>query len=144
MNDIPDELNDLNDLELRLLAPRQVFIWMHPKPVSGENYVRGNLVLVPANPQQSIHAMRSKMTVPCKEALAQVIRLDLKRRLSDKKAHISNTIRPDLVMKAAKAMANTPLYKNLNITFDETWDPRQFETDLTEEFIQEKYWTTLF
>ena len=137
MNDIPDELKGLNDLELRLLAPRQVFIWMHPKPVSGEKYVRGNLVLVPANPQQSIHALRSKMTVPCNDSLAQVIRLDLKRRLSDKKAHISSTIRPDLVAKAAKALACTPLYKNLGITFDENWDPSQFQTDLTEEFIQE-------
>jgi hypothetical protein len=64
MNDIPVELEGLNDLELRLLAPRQVFIWMHPKPVSGEMYARGNLVLVPANPQKSIHSLRSKLTVP--------------------------------------------------------------------------------
>ena len=47
-------LEKLNNLELRMLAPRQIFIWMHAKPVSGEPYVRGNLVLVPADPQKTL------------------------------------------------------------------------------------------
>ena len=137
MNDIPVELEGLNDLELRLLAPRQVFIWMHPKPVSGEMYARGNLVLVPANPERSIHSLRSKMTVPCSEATAQVVKLELKRRLSDSNPYLAKTIRPDKVIKAAKALANTPLYKDLGISFDENWDLSKFETDLTEKFIAE-------
>merc|ERR1739838_203316 len=97
-------------------APSQIFIWMHAKPVSGEPYVRGNLILVPADPQQTLKSMKSKLTIPLKKS--DVIRIDLKRRLTDKKNHISHTIRPHRVIAAAKALANTELYKELDIKFD--------------------------
>merc|ERR1739838_526298 len=137
MNEIPPELEGLNDLELRLLAPRQIFIWMHAKPVSGEPYVRGNLVLVPADPQQTLKSMKSKLTIPLKKS--DVIRIDLKRRLTDKKNHISHTIRPHRVIAAAKALANTELYKELDIKFDESWDSTLSHKDVSEEFIARKF-----
>merc|ERR1739838_590829 len=137
MNEIPPELEGLNDLELRLLAPRQIFIWMHAKPVSGEPYVRGNLVLVPADPQQTLKSMKSKLTIPLKKS--DVIRIDLKRRLTDKKNHISHTIRPHRVIAAAKALANTELYKELDIKFDESWDSTLSHKDVSEEFITRKF-----
>ena len=137
MNEIPLILSQLNNLELRILAPRQVFQWIHTKPVSNEKYCRGNLVLVPANPQATLESLKNKIQVPCSEARAEIIKLDLKRRLSDKKAYISSTIRPDLVIAAAKYLATTPLYKALGITFDDNWDSRPFVRDLTEAQTRE-------
>merc|ERR1739838_845201 len=118
-------------------APSQIFIWMHAKPVSGEPYVRGNLVLVPADPQQTLKSMKSKLTIPLKKS--DVIRIDLKRRLTDKKNHISHTIRPHRVIAAAKALANTELYKELDIKFDESWDSTLSHKDVSEEFITRKF-----
>ena len=115
LNKIPKELKGLNRLELRLLAPRQVFLWMHAKPISNEPYCRGNLVYVPANPQKSIAELKKRLSVPLNEGKSQIIQLELKRCLSDKKNFIAHTIRPNKVIAAAKRMAGTPLYQKYGI-----------------------------
>ena len=112
MNEVPPEVDRCHNFELRLLAPRQIFIWMHAKPVSGEPYVRGNLVLVPADPQTTLKGVTSKLKIP--HSNPEVIRVELRRRLSDKGHHISHTIRPKYVIEAARALAETPLYKELD------------------------------
>merc|ERR1712240_780583 len=81
--------------------------------------------------------MKSKLTIPLKKS--DVIRIDLKRRLTDKKNHISHTIRPHLLIPAAKVLANTELYKELDIKFDESWDSTLSHKDVSEEFIARKF-----
>ena len=51
-------------------------------------------------------------------------------------AHISQTIRPDLVVKAAKALAKTPLYQELDIQFDDNWESNSYK-DVSEEFLNQ-------
>ena len=102
LNEIPQSLKVLKNLELRLLAPRQAFLWLSKKPISNEAYTKGPLCLFPADTvksQKVISQVTSGQSIPCDNP--EILTLDLRRRVTDKKTVISETIRPQLLKEGA-------------------------------------------
>ena len=138
LNKIPEEVKVLKRLELRLLAPRQAFLWLSRKPVSNEAYSKGALCLFPADTvksQKVISDLTSTKSIPCQDA--QIINLNLRRRVTDKKTVIAEPIRPHLLKEAALVLEKTTLYKSLNIKASKNNADYNFQIHPDEEVIRE-------
>ena len=142
LNEIPHALKILKRLELRLLAPRQAFLWMSRKPVSNEAYSKGALCLFPADTvrSQKVISDVASPSIPCQDP--QIINLNLRRRVTDKKTVVAETVRPNLMKEAAQVLEKTTLYKSLNIKASTDLKDYTFQIHPDEEIIQESLFQT--
>lgn len=111
----PSELN-LTSLEERLVSPRLPFMQLREMPRGGQLNLRGNIVNVPADVNNTIKSLPRMMDEN------ETIMLKLKRSLQYKH-HVSfENIRPTQVFEAAKwLVSNSSLFRTEGIEVNNTW-----------------------
>ncbi|CAI5653238.1 unnamed protein product [Oreochromis niloticus] len=117
--DIPPELSDLNILERHLIAKCIPFAKIIPLPKGRQRAIRGNVVCVPSEVQETVEAL------PRLRINSQVMRVKLKRRLSYKGHQLFQTVSwSKLVQALHKLKQIHPQYKDVSIRDDaELCDP---------------------
>ena len=109
---IPNELCDLNTLELRLLSLRVPFMKMVALPSGKQRCIHGPAVNVPSKVDNICTLLPRSQT--------EVIPLKLKRKLRYKRHYMYDYVTPDKVIKALVWLkANNQLYSNVDI--NDSW-----------------------
>ncbi|XP_066269843.1 uncharacterized protein [Branchiostoma lanceolatum] len=122
LDDIPDELNDLRPLELRLISQRLAFMKLVGLPRGGQKAIHGSAVNVPSKLQPVVSLL------PRLPETAEVVAFKLKRKLCFKGHHMYEYIRPQCVMKGLQWLQqNNPLYRDVSICDD--WESQWKETE---------------
>ncbi|CAI5661309.1 unnamed protein product [Oreochromis niloticus] len=127
--DIPPELSDLNILERHLIAKCIPFAKIIPLPKGRQRAIRGNVVCVPSEVQETVEAL------PRLRINSQVMRVKLKRRLSYKGHQLFQTVSwSKLVQALHKLKQIHPQYKDVSIRDDaELCDPTLPDEDEEED-----------
>ena len=118
LEEIPDELKDLNNLELHNISKRILFMKLVKLPRGKQKGIKGAAVNVPADLGPACNLL------PRIPAEAHIISLKLKRKLEYRQAYIHDTIRPEKVISALHYLKNNnPLYADIEINEDwiRTW-----------------------
>ena len=111
---IPDELKDLNPLEVRLISQRIPFMKLVSLPRGKQVGIQGPAVNVPTD-LDIVCEQFPRLPTEC-----QIISLKLKRKLEYRKAYIHDYVCPEKVLKALDWLKqNNPLYKEIGI--NQTW-----------------------
>ena len=111
---IPEELKDLNSLEVRLISQRIPFMKLVSLPRGKQVGIQGPAVNVPTD-LDIVCEQFPRLPTEC-----QIISLKLKRKLDYRKAYIHDYVCPEKVMKALEWLKqNNPLYKEIDI--NHTW-----------------------
>ena len=111
---IPAVLQNLNELEIQLIALRIPFMKLLALPRGGHRGVKGPVVNVPSD----INKITSSLPRTVNEA--QLVPVKLKRKLSYKGHYMYKWINPTHVTDALKYLiGNNPWYEG--VTFDESW-----------------------
>ena len=114
LEEIPDELKDLNNLELHTICKRILFMKLVKLPRGKQKGIKGAAVNVPADLGPACHLL------PRIPSDAHIISLKLKRKLEYKQAYLHDTIRPEKVIAALRYLKNNnPEYAEINI--NENW-----------------------
>ena len=110
LDPIPNELKDLNALELRLISLRIPFMKMVALPSGKQSYIHGPALNVPSK-------LDSVCTLlPRLPSQTDLIPLKLKRKLTYKKHYLYSHVRPDKVLMALNWLkCNNPLYSNVSV-----------------------------
>ena len=127
--DIPPELCDLNILERHLIAKCIPFAKIIPLPKGRQNSIRGNVVCVPSEVQETVQAL------PRVRSESQVLRVKLKRRLCYRGHQLFQTVTwSKLVHALHKLKEIHPQYKDVTIRDDaELCDPTLPDDEEEEE-----------
>ena len=113
LDEIPDELKDLNNLELHIICKRILFMKLVKLPRGKQKGIKGAAVNVPADLGPTCNLL------PGLPADAHIVSLKLKRKLEYKQAYLHNTIRPEKVITALYYLKNNnPLYSDIEINED--------------------------
>ena len=88
VSDIPQELKNLSGLEKQLISKVIPFMKILSLPKGAQQGLKGQVVLVPSNTQLTAASL------PRNTSEAQIVALNLKRRLSDKSTFCKEYIRP--------------------------------------------------
>ncbi|KAK3922706.1 Titin-like protein [Frankliniella fusca] len=114
---IPEVLQNLTQLEERLLAVRQPFMKIiELSKYAGPQYgLKGSCVNVPTELNSTVSILLRNLTD------SETILIKLQRRMKDKVPYSYDLIRPERVYKAAKFLVETEIYKKHNITLDSDW-----------------------
>ena len=118
LDEIPDELKDLNNLELHIICKRILFMKLVKLPRGKQKGIKGAAVNVPADLGPACNLL------PRLPADAHIVSLKLKRKLEYKQAYLHDTIRPEKVITALHYLKNNnPLYADIEINEDwiRTW-----------------------
>ena len=118
LEEIPDELNDLNNLELHTISKRILFMKLVRLPRGKQKGIKGAAVNVPADLGPACNLL------PRIPTDAHIISLKLKRKLEYKQAYLHDTIQPEKVITAICYLKNhNPLYADIEINEDwiQTW-----------------------
>ena len=111
---IPDELKDLNNLELHTICKRIIFMKLVKLPRAKQKGIKGAAVNVPADLGPACQLL------PKIPSDAYIISLKLKRKLEYKQAYLHDTIHPEKVLTALQYLKNhNPEYSDTNI--NENW-----------------------
>ena len=111
---IPEELKDLNPLEVRLISQRIPFMKLVSLPRGKQVGIQGPAVNVPTD-LDVVCEQFPRLPTEC-----QIISLKLKRKLDYRKAYIHDYVYPEKVLKALDWLKqNNPLYKEIGI--NHTW-----------------------
>ena len=113
LDEIPDELKDLNNLELHIICKRILFMKLVKLPRGKQKGIRGAAVNVPADLGPACNLL------PRLPPDAHIVSLKLKRKLEYKQAYLHDTIRPEKVITALNYLKNNnPLYADIEINED--------------------------
>ena len=113
LDEIPDELKDLNTLELNIICKRILFMKLVKLPRGKQKGIRGAAVNVPADLGPACNLL------PRLPADAHIVSLKLKRKLEYKQAYLHDTICPEKVITALHHLKNNnPLYGDIEINED--------------------------
>ena len=113
LEEIPDELKNLNNLELHFICKRILFMKLVKLPRGKQKGIRGAAVNVPADlgPASTL--------LPRLPADAHIVSLKLKRKLEYKQAYLHDVICPEKVISALHNLKNNnPLYAEIEINED--------------------------
>ena len=125
LDEIPDELKDLNTLELHIICKRILFMKLVKLPRGKQKGIRGAAVNVPADLGPACNLL------PRLSADAHIVSLKLKRKLEYKQAYLHDTIRPEKVITALHHLENNnPLYGDIEINEDWIRGWRDADSDL--------------
>lgn len=125
---VPAELNDLNTVEERMIAPLLPFMTItggllhQDGNCRGQKKLKGNVVTVPT-PIDTTTRLLPRLPANC-----NMINIHLKRRIINDHSYVAQQVRPSLVLKCLTILLENPLYRDLGITKDPNWV----------SFIQEK------
>ena len=114
LEEVPDELKDLNNMEVHTICKRILFMKLVELQRGKQKGIKGAAVNVPADlgPACSL--------LPRIPADAHIIRLKLKGKLEYKQAYLHDTIWPEKVLIALHYLkAHNPLYADIEI--NENW-----------------------
>ena len=106
---IPDELRGLSQLEQRLVSARIPFMHLRELRPTTQLGIRGNIVNVPIDIEQSVNIL------PREFDRMSTIQLAFKRRLQYKGSYFQEWIRPHAVYRAAEFLVKQPLYQEEGI-----------------------------
>ena len=118
LEEIPDELKDLNNLELHTISKRILFMKLVKLPRGKQKGIKGAAVNVPTDLGPACTLL------PRIPTEAHIISLKLKRKLEYRQAYLHDTIRPEKVISALHYLKrNNPLYTDIEINEDwiQTW-----------------------
>ena len=100
LEQIPDELKDLNNLELHTICKWILFMKLVKLPQGKQKGMKGAAVNVPADLGPACQLL------PRIPSDAHIISLKLKRKLEYKQAYLHDTIRPEKVIAALQYLKN--------------------------------------
>ena len=103
--ELPPELTGLSAIEQRLVSPRHEFMNIRSLGRERQQGLHGMVVNIPINTEQSVNQL------PRKFSQSQTIQLQLFRKLSYAKPYLYETIRPRVVLEAARYLSTTELCK---------------------------------
>ena len=113
LDEIPDELKDLNNLELHIICKWILFMKLVKLPRGKQKGIKGAEVNVPADLGPACNLL------PRLPADAHIVSLKLKRKLEYKQAYLHDTIHPEKVITAIHYLKNNnPLYADIKINED--------------------------
>ena len=113
LDEIPDELKDLNNLELHIICKQILFMKLVKLPRGKQKGIKGAAVNVPADLGPACNLL------PRLPPDAHIVSLKLKRKLEYKQAYLHDTIHPEKVITALNYLKNNnPLYADIEITED--------------------------
>ena len=114
LEEIPDELSDLNNLELHIICKRILFMKLVKLPRGKQKGIKGAAVNVPADLGPACTLL------PRIPSDAHLISLKLKRKLEYRQAYLHDTIRPEKVLTALNYLkSHNPMYADIKI--NENW-----------------------
>ncbi|KAK3919901.1 Ankyrin repeat domain-containing protein 11 [Frankliniella fusca] len=127
---LPEELTGLTTLEERLVSARIPFMQIRELGYQKQLVLKGNCVNVPIDINKTVTCL------PRMDSEDDTLLVQLMRRMSDKTPYAFENVRPEKVFNAARYLVNTDLYKQHNITLNESW-LQQFhdETNNTTDLI---------
>ena len=117
LDEIPDELK-LTDLEQQLIARTLIFLKVKKLTKSG---MKSNIdQVISVLPIECDDVSKTVSQLPRHPDDASIVAVQLKRRLHVKNCHLSQYIRPKVVLKALKALkaSGNPFYQDININED--------------------------
>ena len=117
LEEIPEELK-LTDLEQQLIAKVLIFMKVKKLPTTRMKAVIDKVISVPIENQDVEKTVRS---LPRRPDDAQIVAVELKRKLEMKNSHLREFIRPEIVVKAVKKLKElgNPYYRD--VTVDENF-----------------------
>ena len=125
LHEIPDELKDLNNLELHIICKRILFMKLMKFPRGKQKGIKGAAVNVPADLGPACNLL------PRLPPGAHIVNLKLKRKLEYKQAYLHDTIRPEKVITALHYLKNNnPLYADIQINEDSIQHWQDADNDL--------------
>ncbi|XP_050294306.1 uncharacterized protein LOC126734651 [Anthonomus grandis grandis] len=113
---IPVELKDLTILEERMVSARLPFMQIRQVGYARQCYITGQIVNVPINIDTSTKLL------PRNVEETQTIQVKLKRKMNYKNDYLLETIRPAVVLKAARFLCQQPLYIQEGIKQSDDWE----------------------
>ncbi|XP_050296321.1 uncharacterized protein LOC126736136 [Anthonomus grandis grandis] len=113
---IPVELKDLTILEERMVSARLPFMQIRQVGYARQCYITGQIVNVPINIDTSTKLL------PRNVEETQTIQVKLKRKMDYKNDYLLETIRPAVVLKAARFLCQQPLYIQEGIKQSDDWE----------------------
>ncbi|CAI5670059.1 unnamed protein product [Oreochromis niloticus] len=129
LQDIPAELCDLNILERHLIAKCIPFAKIIPLPKGRQRLIRGNVVCVPSEVQQTVDSL------PRLRSQSQIMRIKLKRRLCYKGHQLFQTVTWSKLIQALRKLKQIhPQYTDIVIRDDALLcDPTLPDDDSSDE-----------
>ena len=125
LDEIPDELTDLNNLELHIICKWILFMKSVKLPRGKQKGIKGAAVNVPADLGPACNLL------PRLPADAHIVSLKLKRKLECKQAYLQDTIHPEKVITELHYLKNNnPLYANIEINKDWIRSWRDADNDM--------------
>ena len=112
---IPAELSGLTVIEQRLVSPRHEFMNIRSLGRERQHGLHGMVVNVPIDIDKTVNQL------PTTFLQSQTIQLQLFRKLSFSKPYLYETIRPNVVLEAARYLSNTELFKQEKVVVSEDW-----------------------
>jgi hypothetical protein len=113
---VPPKLQQLSNLEERLVSPRLPFMQLREMPRGGQLNLKGNIVNVPADVNSTVKSLPRMIHDD------ETIMLKLKRKVSYKHHVAFENIRPNKVFKAANwLVANSSFFRNEGVTLNDSW-----------------------
>ena len=113
--EIPPELSGLTVIEQRLVSPRHEFMNIRSLGRERQHGLHGMVVNVPIDIDKTVNQL------PRTFLQSQTIQLQLFRKLSFSKPYLYETIRPNVVLEAARYLSNTELFKLEKVIVSEDW-----------------------
>ena len=115
LNDIPEEIAQLNNLEQHLIGLHIPFMKLMALPKGAQNGVHGPVVCVPSNTNETVEML------PRPETEDQTIRVKLKRKLSYKSYYKYKYVNKSKVLNALQYLKqNNKWYSD--VTIDNNWE----------------------
>lgn len=109
-------LQDLTELEERLVAPRVPFMQIRELGYQGQLQLKGSIVNVENNLDKIAKAIPRTMDD------TSTVQVKFMRRQIYRRPVYHANIRPYVVRNAAKALVETPLFKKHNIVLSQEWE----------------------
>ena len=113
--EIPPELSSLTVIEQRLVSPRHEFMNIRSLGRERQHGLHGMVVNVPIDIDKTVNQL------PRTFLQSQTIQLQLFRKLSFSKPYLYETIRPNVVLEAARYLSTTELFKLEKVVVSEDW-----------------------
>ena len=140
LEDIPQKLSDLNEMEIHLISLHIPFMKMVALPCGQQRAIHGPAVNVP-NDLNPVHEL-----LPRLPSQAQLVPMKLKRKLCYKGHYMYAFVRPGMIMAALEWLkANNALYKDVEVNMSWEDDAARDDSELWEAVSsqQESFATTV-
>ena len=112
---IPENFKDTRELEWSLASPRKAFMKIFAAPRGEQHVIRGNVVNVPFNVNETVQSL------PRLPNDHETIQVEIKRDLRYKNVVMSQAVRPERVRGVAQYLCSQQLFREQNITYDNSW-----------------------